>query len=216
MRDGFFRIAAATPSIRVADCDHNAEAVVSLMREAAQKQVGAVVFPELCLTGYTCGDLFRDSTLIGGAELALQRLLTETAPLDVIALVGLPVAVGAELYNAAALILHGKILGLAVKRSIPNYSEFYEARHFSPAPETIEVSLCGQAVPLGGDLIFECTSFPELVIGAEICEDLWMPEPPSANLAGCGATVILNPSASDEVIGKAAYRRSLVTQQSAR
>ena len=216
MRDGFFRIAAATPSIRVADCDHNAEAVASLMREAAQKQVGAVVFPELCLTGYTCGDLFRDSTLIGGAELALQRLLTETAPLDVIALVGLPVAVGAELYNAAALILHGKILGLAVKRSIPNYSEFYEARHFSPAPETIEVSLCGQAVPLGGDLIFECASFPELVIGAEICEDLWMPEPPSANLAGCGATVILNPSASDEVIGKAAYRRSLVTQQSAR
>ncbi|HBC26304.1 MAG TPA: NAD(+) synthase, partial [Ruminococcaceae bacterium] len=134
MRDGFFRIAAATPSIRVADCDHNAEAVASLMREAVQKQVGAVVFPELCLTGYTCGDLFRDSTLIGGAELALQRLLTKTAPLDVIALVGLPVAVGAELYNAAALILHGKILGLAVKRSIPNYSEFYEARHFSPAP----------------------------------------------------------------------------------
>lgn len=216
MRDGFFRIAAATPVIRVADCRFNAASVIALLKEAEQKQVGAVVFPELCLTGYTCGDLFRDSTLLQGAEAALLEVLEQTRSMDVIAVIGVPVAVDAELYNAAAVIFHGQILGLAAKRSIPNYSEFYEARHFSPAPETREVRFCGQTVPLGGDLLFRCVSLPELVLGVEICEDLWMPEPPSANLASCGATVIFNPSASDEVIGKAAYRRTLVTGQSAR
>lgn len=216
MRDGFFRIAAATPVIRVADCRFNAASVIALLKEAEQKQVGAVVFPELCLTGYTCGDLFRDSTLLQGAEAALLEVLEQTRSMNVIAVIGLPVAVNAELYNSAAVIFHGQILGLAAKRSIPNYSEFYEARHFSPAPETREIRFCGQSVPLGGNLLFRCVSLPELVLGVEICEDLWMPEPPSANLASCGATVIFNPSASDEVIGKAAYRRSLVTGQSAR
>lgn len=216
MKDGFFRIASATPVIRVADCRHNAAAVIELMQEAEQRQVGAVVFPELCLTGYTCGDLFRDSTLIRGAEAALEQILRETRELRVIAVIGVPVALHAELYNTAAVIQQGKILGLAAKRSIPNYSEFYEARHFSSAPPTREISFCGQAVPIGGDLVFRCLSVPELVLGVEICEDLWMPEPPSGNLASCGATVIFNPSASDEVIGKAAYRRALVTGQSAR
>ena len=216
MKDGFFRIAAATPVIRVADCQHNGSAVIDLMREAEQQQVGVVVFPELCLTGYTCGDLFRDSTLIAGAEAALSRILRETRDLRIIAVIGVPVALNAELYNTAAVVHQGRILGLATKRSIPNYSEFYEARHFSPASATREIPFCGQAAPMGGDLIFRCLSIPELVLGVEICEDLWMPAPPSANLASCGATVILNPSASDEVIGKPSYRRALVTGQSAR
>ncbi|WP_101698464.1 NAD(+) synthase [Clostridium minihomine] len=216
MKDGFFRIAAATPVIRVADCEHNGAAILGLMEQAAQQQVGAVVFPELCVTGYTCGDLFRDSTLIQGAEATLANLLDKTKEMDLIAVIGIPVAVNAELYNTAAVIYKGKILGLSAKRSIPNYSEFYEARHFSSAPATREISFCGQTVPLGGNLIFRCSSIPELALGVEICEDLWMPEPPSANLASCGATVILNPSASDEVIGKAAYRRALVTGQSGR
>ena len=216
MRDGFFRIAAATPSIRVADCDFNKKQIAALMGQAAERQSGAVLFPELCLTGYTCGDLFRDSTLIDGAGRAMEWLLAQTAALDIAAVVGVPVAVGADLYNAAAVICRGKLLGLAVKSNLPNYSEFYEARHFTAAPDFCEVSFCGQTVPLGRDLVFRCESFPELVIGVEICEDLWVPEPPSAHLAACGATVILNPSASDEVIGKAAYRRSLVSSQSAR
>lgn len=216
MKDGFFRIAAATPVIRIADCQHNSTAIIELIHQAEQQKVGVVVFPELCITGYTCGDLFRDSTLIEGAQEALTRILKETRNMQIIAVVGVPVALNAELYNTAAVIHQGKILGLATKRSIPNYSEFYEARHFSSAPATCEISFCGQNTLLGGDLLFRCRSIPELVLGVEICEDLWMPEPPSAKLASCGATIIVNPSASDEVIGKASYRRSLVAGQSAR
>lgn len=216
MKDGFFRIAAATPVIRIADCQHNSTAIIELMRQAEQQKVGVVVFPELCITGYTCGDLFRDSTLIEGAQEALTRILKETRDMKTIAVIGVPVALNAELYNTAAVIHQGKILGLATKRSIPNYSEFYEARHFSPSTATCEISFCGQNTLLGGDLLFRCRSIPELVLGVEICEDLWMPEPPSAKLASCGATIIVNPSASDEVIGKASYRRSLVAGQSAR
>lgn len=216
MKDGFFRIAAATPVIRIADCQHNSTAIIELMRQAEQQKVGVVVFPELCITGYTCGDLFRDSTLIEGAQEALTRILKETRDMQTIAVIGVPVALNAELYNTAAVIHQGKILGLATKRSIPNYSEFYEARHFSPSPATCEISFCGQNTLLGGDLLFCCRSIPELVLGVEICEDLWMPEPPSAKLTSCGATIIVNPSASDEVIGKASYRRSLVAGQSAR
>lgn len=216
MKDGFFRTAAATPVIRIADCQHNSTAIIELIRQAEQQKVGVVVFPELCITGYTCGDLFRDSTLIEGAQEALTRILKETRNMQVIAVIGVPVALNAELYNTAAVIQQGKILGLATKRNIPNYSEFYEARHFSPAPATREITFCGQSTLLGGDLLFCCRSIPDLMLGVEICEDLWMPEPPSAKLASCGATIIVNPSASDEVIGKASYRRSLVAGQSAR
>ena len=216
MNDGFFKVAAATPSIKVADCGYNENAVLELMREAEKRGVGAVVFPELCLTGYTCGDLFRDRTLITAAQQTLTDLLKQSRGLNLVAVVGLPVAIGADLYNAAAVICRGKLLGLATKSSIPNYSEFYEARHFTSGPEYVEVSFCGQTVPLGSDLIFKCESMPELVIGVEICEDLWIPCPPSSRLAQCGATLLLNPSASDEVIGKAPYRRSLVQGQSAR
>jgi NAD+ synthetase len=216
MQDGFLKVAAATPSIRVADCVHNANAVYELMNQAAKRGVGVVVFPELCLTGYTCGDLFRERTLIAGAEQALLSLMERTKDLNLLAVVGLPVASGADLYNAAAVFCRGELLGLAVKSNIPNYTEFYEARYFTPAPEYREVRLCGETVPLGSRLVFPCESMPELVVGVEICEDLWVPTPPSAALARGGATLILNPSASDEIIGKSPYRRMLVNSQSGR
>ncbi len=216
MNDGFFRTAAATPSIKVADCEYNKESILHLMRQAEKNSVGAVVFPELCLTGYTCGDLYRDRTLITAAEKALSEILEETKNMNLIAVIGIPVSAGADLYNAAAVICRGELLGFAAKSSIPNYSEFYEARHFTPAPEYIEVKYCKREVPLSNRLIFRCESMPELCVGVEICEDLWVTCPPSANLAQCGATLILNPSASDEVIGKADYRRGLVQGQSAR
>ncbi len=216
MNDGFFKAAAATPSIKVADCEYNKDAILDLMGKAEKRGVGAVVFPELCLTGYTCGDLFRDRTLITAAQKALGDILTQSKKMNLLAVIGLPVPVGANLYNAAAVICRGHLLGLAAKSSIPNYSEFYEARHFTPAPDYVEVQFCGETVPLGNSLIFKCESMPELVVGVEICEDLWVPCPPSAQLAQCGATLILNPSASDEIIGKAPYRRSLVKDQSAR
>jgi NAD+ synthase (glutamine-hydrolysing) len=216
MKDGFFKIASATPSIKVADCEYNKNAVLSVIKAASAEQVGVIVFPELCITGYTCGDLFRDNTLITAAEKTLGELTAETAELDIVCVVGVPVAVKADLYNCAAVLYHGAILGLVPKQNIPNYCEFYEARHFTPGPIDIEVLFCGQTVPLGTDLIFRCTTIPELILGIEICEDLWVANPPSGYLAQCGATVLLNPSASDEVIGKAAYRRSLVASQSAR
>ena len=216
MTDGFFRVAAATPKIRVADCGQNADAVLALMKECEKRRVGAVAFPELCLTGYTCGDLFRGRTLLAGAENALAGLLEQTKGINLLAFVGLPVAVGPELYNCAAAICRGRLLGLAAKTYLPNYSEFYEARHFSPAPPFGEATLCGQTVPLGGGLVFRCETVPGLAVGAEICEDLWVPAPPSQKLAAAGATVVFNLSASDETIGKAGYRRALVTGQSGR
>ena len=216
MKDGFFRIAAATPKIKVADCEYNMNSVLALMRECETRGVGAAAFPELCLTGYTCGDLFRGRTLIAGAERALGALLERTAGMDLLALVGLPVACGAELYNCAAVFCRGRLLGLAAKSYLPGYGEFYEGRHFSPAPECAEARLCGQTVPLGNSLLFRCETVPGLTVGAELCEDLWVPCPPSVRLAQAGATVLFNLSASDETIGKAPYRRGLVKGQSAR
>lgn len=216
MTDGFFRAAAATPKIRVADCEYNRDSIFALMCECRERGVGAVAFPELCLTGYTCGDLFRDHTLIAGAEKALGELLEQTKDMNLLALVGLPVASGAGLYNCAAFICRGKLLGLVPKSYIPDYSEFYESRHFTAGPEYAEVTLCGQKVPMGTRLVFRCETVPGLSVGAEICEDLWIPCPPSQNLALAGATLLFNLSASDEIIGKAPYRRSMVKGQSGR
>lgn len=215
--DGFLRIAAATPHIRVADCASNKAAISALLRAANEQGVSAIVFPELCLTGYTCGDLFHDTTLLQAAERALRELIEESASYHLLAVVGLPAAFGASLYNVAAVFCRGKLLGLTAKSHIPNYSEFYEARHFSPAPDMpVPVTFCGQETLLGRERIYSCADAPEFTVGVEICEDLWVPEPPSSRMAQCGATVLLNPSASDEVIGKANYRRSLVRDQSAR
>ncbi len=215
--DGFLRIAAATPRVRVADCASNKEAILALLRDAAEQNAAAVVFPELCLTGYTCGDLFHSVTLLHAAEQALKDLMQESAAYDVLAVVGLPAAFGASLYNVAAVFCHGKLLGLTAKNHIPNYSEFYEARYFSPAPSApVPVTFCGQETLLGRELLYRCTDAPEFTVGVEICEDLWVPEPPCARMAQRGAAVILNPSASDEVIGKSDYRRNLVCGQSSR
>ena len=224
MRDGFIKVAAGTPKIRVADCDYNAEQIIALIKEAAAQGVKVLALPELCVTGYTCGDLFLQPTLLDGAERALGRILEETKELDLLTAVGLPVRCNwnNKLYNCAAVIQKGKIVGLRPKTYRPNYGEFYELRWFSP-PDIktdgdfgCDVELCGQRPDIWAKASFKCDSMPGLVIGVEICEDLWAAEPPSIALARDRATLILNLSASDEVAGKAEYRRQLVTGQSAR
>ena len=222
MRDGFVTVAAGTPKIRVADCRYNAEQIFTLMREADKQGVKVLALPELCLTGYTCGDLFLQETLLSGAEEGLQTILEATKNLDMVTALGLPVRDkwNNKLYNCAAVIHKGEILGLVPKTYLPNYGEFYEQRWFTPSGGfggvDHNVTLCGQEVNLSRNGIFACTGKENLVIGVEICEDLWAPEPPSAVLAKQGATIILNLSASNETVGKAAYRRSLVTGQSGR
>lgn len=216
MKDGFLRVCAATPEIKVADCAFNAAAVTALAKQAAANGASLAVFPELCLTGYTCGDLFLQTALLQGAEQALLQLAADTKELDCLIVAGLPVACGPALYNCAAVVYHGEVLGLVPKTHIPNYGEFYEQRHFSACHGQQAVRLGGGLVPLGEDLLFACAELPGFVLGVEICEDLWVAEPPSGRLCAYGATIIANPSASDEVIGKGDYRRQLVTGQSAR
>ena len=219
MRDGFIKVAAGTPKIRVADCRYNAEQIFTLMREADKQGVKVLCLPELCLTGYTCGDLFLQPTLRRGAEDGLATILEATKNLDMIAAIGLPVwnKYDNKLYNCAAIIQNGHILGLVPKTYLPNYGEFYEQRWFaSGAGVDVMIELCGEEVSLCRSLLFACDDLPELVIGVELCEDLWAPEPPSAALARAGATILLNLSASNELVGKAAYRRSLVSGQSGR
>ena len=222
MRDGFVKVAAGTPKIRVADCRYNAEQIFTLMREADKQGVKVLALPELCLTGYTCGDLFLQPTLLRGAEEGLATILEATRNLDMVTAVGLPVRDkwDNKLYNCAAVIQNGEILGLVPKTYLPNYGEFYEGRWFAPSggPGGVDhnLTLCGQQVNLSCSGVFACGRLDGLVIGVEICEDLWAPEPPSAILARQGATIILNLSASNETVGKAAYRRALVTGQSGR
>ena len=217
MKDGFIKVAAATCGIRVADCAYNAENIIKAWKEASGNGAKLVVFPELCITGYTCGDLFLQETLLRGAVDALFEIAAAGKGLGTLCTVGLPLVYGGKLYNCAAVLYDGEILGVVPKSNIPNYSEFYEQRHFCAAPdENGEIVLKGQAYPFGAKLIFSCASIPAFTLGVEICEDLWVPQPPSACHALAGATVIANLSASDEVIGKADYRRSLVSAQSAR
>jgi NAD+ synthase (glutamine-hydrolysing) len=215
--DGYVRVAAATPSVKVADCMGNAEAALALMEKAAGEEVGLLCLTELCLTGYTCGDLFLQSALIDGAKASLAALAAESAKLDVVAIAGLPIVHGGKLFNVAAVLCRGKVLGFVPKSYIPNYGEFYELRHFSPArPEMGSVPFDGYDVPFGTRLMFERCGDPGFKIAVEICEDLWVPVPPSSHHAGAGASVIANLSASNELIGKAAYRRSLAAGQSGR
>ena len=221
MRDGFIKVAAGTPKIKVADCDYNAGQIIALMREAAAQGVKVLALPELCITGYTCGDLFLQDTLLQGAENALSRILEETKELDMLTALGLPVwnHWDSKLYNCAAVINRGKLLGLAPKIYIPSYGEFYEGRWFASGRGTdYFLTLCGQRVNLDAHnpVVFDCENVPNLTVGVEICEDLWSAAPPSTHLALNGATVILNLSASNELAGKAAYRRTLVAGQSGR
>ena len=215
--NGFVRAAAASPALRVADCAYNAQQIIAAMRTHAADGVQLLCLPEFCLTGYTCSDLFLQATLLQGAEKGLADILSASAELDILTLVGLPVRHNAKLYNCAAVICHGELLGLVPKTYLPNYGEFYEKRHFVPAMREAEcIEFAGQETLIGTDLLFACKQLPDFVLGVEVCEDLWAPVPPSCRHALAGATVIANLSASDETVGKADYRRALVCGQSAR
>ena len=217
MKDGFISVACGTPKLRLADCHYNAEQTFTMMRQAEKAGVKVLVLPELGLTGYSCGDLFYQDTLLRGAEEALSTVLEATRNLEVVTAVGLPVRANNKLYNCAVIIQKGQILGLVPKSHLPNYGEFYEKRQFAPAPEArMCVRLCGQELILAAGQVFHCEDIPELVLGFEICEDLWAPDSPSVDMAKAGATIICNLSASNDLIGKDAYRRQLVTMQSAK
>ena len=218
MRQGFVKAAAVTPKIKVADTKYNAELILDMMKESTRQGAKIVVFPELCLTGYTCQDLFLQERLLQGAKDALMKLVKESASLDAIFFVGLPFEILGKLYNVAAVFSHGEVLGLVPKSYLPNYNEFYEARHFvSGAELATEVVLPdGSCVPADRDLLFVCEQLPKLRIGVELCEDLWTPNPPSISHALAGASVLVNLSASNELTGKDSYRRELVSGQSAR
>lgn len=218
MRQGFVKAAAVTPKIKVADTKYNAELILDMMKESTRQGAKIVVFPELCLTGYTCQDLFLQERLLQGAKDALMKLVKESASLDAIFFVGLPFEILGKLYNVAAVFSHGEVLGLVPKSYLPNYNEFYEARHFvSGAELATEVVLPdGSCVHADRDLLFVCEQMPKLRIGVELCEDLWTPNPPSISHALAGASVLVNLSASNELTGKDSYRRELVSGQSAR
>ena len=217
MIHGFLKACTVSPALRVADCAFNTQQTIAAMQRAAADGAQLAVFPELGLTGYTCGDLFFQQPLQRAAAKGLAAVLEASADLDLVALVGLPVTVDGKLYNCAAVVCHGKLLGLVPKTYLPNYGEFYERRQFNPAPAGVRtLHFAGQEVPFGTQLLFRCAEMPEFCLGVEVCEDLWAPLPPSTHHALAGATVIANLSASDETIGKADYRRALVSQQSAR
>lgn len=217
MNQGFVKAAAATPDIRVADVKYNTEKICEAIEAAAGEKAKIVVFPELCVTGYTCGDLFTQDVLLRDARAALLKIADFTADKDILAFVGVPLSVDGELYNVAAALNRGEILGLTTKTFLPNYAEFYEMRQFTPGPEKArEILFEGKRVPFGPQILFQASSMEELIVSAEICEDVWSPIPPSIQAAMEGATVIVNCSASDETIGKDRYRRELIAGQSAR
>ena len=222
MRDGFICIAAGTPKIRVADCRYNAEQIFTMMREADKQGVKILALPELCLTGYTCGDLFLQDTLLDGAAEGLRTILEATRHLEILTALGMPVRAGGKLYNCAVVIQKGSVLAVVPKTYLPNYGEFYETRWFRsgadcgddlwPFDDVLAFNSYGGI----GQCLIDCPDVPGLKVGVEICEDLWAGDPPSRRLAEAGATVILNLSASNEVVGKAAYRRQLAVGQSGR
>ncbi|MCD8084367.1 MAG: NAD(+) synthase [Clostridiales bacterium] len=217
MKDGFFRVAAATPKIRVADPVYNREQICGFIEEGERLGVGLLVFPELCLTAYTCGDLFLQDVLLRRAKEELEAIVDFCAGKSMLVFVGLPWMHGGKLYNVAAAVCGGRLLGLVPKKHIPNYSEFYERRHFTPGMERPTLTQWKDGVvPMGMNLLFACEEYPELVVGAEICEDVWAACPPSIGHATAGATVMVNCSASDEVVGKDVYRQELIGGQSAR
>lgn len=217
MKHGFIKVAAVTPDIRVADVAYNQEQIIEKMKEAAKLGAKLIVFPELCVTGYTCSDLFEHEILLNAAKQALFEIAEETKEIDALVFVGAPLAVDGKLYNVATAMNQGKILGLTSKTFLPNYGEFYEMRQFTPGPKTDrEILVNGEKIPFGPNLLFQAKEMEELVVSAEICEDVWSPIPPSIQAAMEGATVIVNCSASDETIGKASYREALISGQSAR
>ena len=217
MRQGFVKVAAVTPDIRVADVEYNTKQICAALDEAAQERAKIVVFPELCVTGYTCGDLFAQDVLLQAAKTAIKKIAAYTEEKDMLAFVGTPLQVDGKLYNTAAAVNRGKIIGFTTKTFLPNYAEFYEMRQFAPGPEACrDILFDGESVPFGPQILFQARSMEQLIVAAEICEDVWSPIPPSIGAALEGATVIVNCSASDETIGKDVYRRELIQGQSAR
>ena len=217
MKQGFVKVAAITPDMRVADVDYNTAEICKNIGEAVEAGAKVLVFPELAITGYTCGDLFFQDALLKSAEEGLLKIVEYTKGKDALIFVGLPFVHAGKLYNVAAALNDGELLGFTTKTFLPNYDEFYEMRYFQPGPTTLEQILFdGKQVAFGPQILFECREMKELVVAAEICEDVWAPVPPSVPAAIQGATIIVNCSASDESVGKEAYRRELIKGQSAK
>ena len=217
MWQGFVKTAAATPKIKVADCSYNSDVICQLITTMSEARSKIMVFPELSITGYTCGDLFWQTLLLEEAKRELAKIIQHTENIDALVFVGLPLEKEQKLYNVAAAINRGRLLGFVPKTHLPNYNEFYEARHFTKAPtDNSTVIFEGIEVPFGTKLLFACEEMPDLIASAEICEDVWAPNPPSINHALAGAVVIANLSASDETVGKVTYRNQLITGQSSR
>ena len=221
MKDGFIKVAACTPEIQVADVDFNVDKIISQLEKCREEGVKVAVFPELCITGYTCQDLFFQNALLDKAMEGVVKIAKTTADSDMLVAVGVPVRANGKLYNCAAVIQDGEVRAFVPKTHLPNYNEFYEARHFAPYRgecAAIDLREYGQLefIPPMEQTVFVCEEIPELVVGFELCEDLWVADPVSNYLAKAGATLICNLSASDEVIGKDLYRRQLVSNQSAR
>ena len=217
MRQGFVKVAAATPKILVADCVENARLIVEKIREMEQGGAKVMVLPELCLTGYTCSDLFWQERLLEEAREQLVWIAEQTKEVDALIFLGLPWEDQGKLYNAAAVLNHGEVLGIVPKKHLPNYNEFYEKRHFAEGMERVHnTEFAGKEVPFGMNLLFRCAQMKHLIAAAEICEDLWAPNPPGTAHALAGATLLVNLSASDEMTGKDSYRRNLVNATAAR
>ena len=217
MKDGFITVATATPQVAVADCEANAQAILACINEMAAAHAKVMVLPELCITGYTCSDLFWQTKLLDEAEAALSVIAEGSRQVDALIAVGMPLRVAGKLLNVAAILCRGKVLGFVPKVNLPAYNEFYETRHFtSGSADMGTVQFCGEEIPVGTNLLFSCENVADLCVATEICEDLWVPNPPSVQHALAGASVICNLSASDEMVGKGSYRRDLVAGQSAR
>lgn len=217
MKFGFIRTAAASVDVSVADCEYNASAIIDAVKKADLNNAEIIVFPELAVTGYTCGDLFNQKSLIDDALIQLLRIVDETKNIDIISVVGIPFEYEQTLYNTAAVIHKGKIIGIVPKTCIPNYNEFYEKRHFTKAFDDIKsVFISGYEIPFGTKLLFCSENKKNFTFAVEICEDLWSVFPPSSFHASAGASIIANPSAGNEITGKDVYRKSLVGGQSAR
>lgn len=217
MKDGFVKVCAATPDIKVADCDFNKSEIIGAISKAAQNGAKLVVLPELCVCGYTCSDLFFQRSLIDASAAAVLQIAKETSEYDIISIVGFPFDFESKLYNCAAVIFGGRVIAIVPKTYLPNYNEFYERRHFTPASaENCYVNFDGGRIPFGTKILIRDKNMPELCIAVELCEDLWTAVPPSSYHAQAGATVIANLSAGNEIIAKQDYRRSLVAAQSAR
>ncbi|MFQ8664278.1 NAD(+) synthase [Anaerostipes caccae] len=217
MKDGFIKVAAVTPKVKVADPEYNTKEIIKIIRQAGDEEASLLVFSELAVSGYTCGDLFLQDPLLEESLKGLMEIKKETKGMDMVVTVGCPLVVEHKLYNCGVFLFDGRILGVVPKIHLPNYGEFYEARHFAKGKREVkDILLDGEYVPFGANILLECTNIPELTIAMEICEDLWVPLPPSTHHALAGATVICNPSASVETTTKEVYRSALVSNQSAR